>query len=167
MTGQGKRLEPEYADRVIVEYKRFLFLAVTCSHVVCPSEQVDQAWHLHLTYTRSYWERIRVFRVLGRSLHHSPTKGGRAELTKFVDLYNQTLDSYVAAFGQAPPEDIWSPTEQRFGDDAKHVTVNIGSFPAVLVASASRVFASRSVGCVWRARISVCCELELARMERA
>jgi len=117
----------EFADRVIAEYKRFLFLAATCEHVVCPSEQVDQAWHLHLTYTRSYWDDL-CRRVLGRPLHHSPTKGGRAELAKFVDLYNLTLDSYVAAFGQAPPDDIWSPTKQRFGDDAKHVTLNTARY---------------------------------------
>lgn len=113
----------EYAGRVIGEYKRFLFLAATCQHVVCPSEQVDQAWHMHLTYTRSYWDDL-CRRVLGRPLHHSPTKGGRAELTKFIDLYNQTLDSYVAAFGQAPPADIWPPPRQRFGEDSKHVTIN-------------------------------------------
>jgi uncharacterized protein (TIGR04222 family) len=114
---------PAYTDRVIVEYKRFLYLAATREHVVCPSEQVDQAWHLHLTYTRSYWDDL-CRRVLRRPLHHSPTKGGRAELSKFVDLYVQTIDSYIDAFGQVPPDDIWPSTRQRFGEDAKHVTVN-------------------------------------------
>src|SRR5262245_38242781 len=64
-----------YADRVIAEYKRFVYLAVTGTWPVCPSEDVDAAWHLHLTYTRSYWDRF-CGKVLGRLLHHDPTKGG-------------------------------------------------------------------------------------------
>src|SRR6187431_3264230 len=32
-----------YARRVIVEYKRFAFLAMTAGHPVTPSDQVDQA----------------------------------------------------------------------------------------------------------------------------
>ena len=58
-----------YTQRVIVEYKRFLYLAMTAGHVVTPSEEVDQTWHMHLTYTRSYWERL-CRDLLGRSLHH-------------------------------------------------------------------------------------------------
>jgi len=42
-----------YTQRVIVEYKRFVYLAMTAGHVVTPSEEVDHAWHMHLTYTRS------------------------------------------------------------------------------------------------------------------
>ena len=44
----------EYARRVVDEYRRFVLLAMEAGHVVTPSEEVDQAWHLHLIYTRSY-----------------------------------------------------------------------------------------------------------------
>ena len=71
-----------YARRVIEEYKRFALLAVASEHQVTPSEQVDQAWHLHLTYTESYWERF-CGGVLGRPLHHQPTRGGDGEPAKF------------------------------------------------------------------------------------
>ncbi len=116
-----------YAKRVISEYKRFLFLAVAAGHVVTPSEQVDQAWHLHLTYTRSYWDYL-CPEVLEQPLHHGPTKGGSEEQTKYKDLYQQTLDSYERLLGQKPPSDIWSPTEQRFGEDLQHVTVNTAQY---------------------------------------
>ena len=43
-----------YTRRVIEEYKRFGFLAVAAGHPVSPSEDVDQAWHLHLTYSENY-----------------------------------------------------------------------------------------------------------------
>jgi uncharacterized protein (TIGR04222 family) len=125
----GRRLAREngwslaYARRVIEEYKRFLWLACTAGHVVTPSEQVDQAWHLHLTYTRSYWDDL-CRNVLHQALHHGPTKGGTAEQEKFVDLYEQTLMSYRKMLGQEPPSDVWSPAEQRFGEDLRHVSVN-------------------------------------------
>ena len=72
----------DYANRVVGEYKRFALLAVAAGHSVTPSDQVDQAWHLHLTYTQSYWTRF-CPEVLGKPLHHNPTQGGAAEQTKF------------------------------------------------------------------------------------
>ncbi|MEL6930426.1 MAG: TIGR04222 domain-containing membrane protein, partial [Cyanobacteria bacterium J06600_6] len=45
----------EYTHRVIEEYQKFIFLAVFAGHIVTPSEPIDRVWHLHLTYTRSYW----------------------------------------------------------------------------------------------------------------
>lgn len=112
-----------YADRVIAEYKRFVFLAVTGTAPVCPSEDVDAAWHLHLTYTRSYWKRF-CGEVLGRPLHHDPTKGGAAEGEKHFAMYAATLAAYRTAFGQRAPADIWPAATSRFGDDMKHRAVN-------------------------------------------
>ena len=57
---------PGYARRVAAEYRRFVVLAATSAEPVCPSEAVDAAWHLHLTYTRSYWARL-CGEVLGRA----------------------------------------------------------------------------------------------------
>jgi hypothetical protein len=45
-----------YTQRAIEEYKKFIFLAVAAGHPVTPSDQIDQVWHLHLTYTRLYWQ---------------------------------------------------------------------------------------------------------------
>ena len=59
----------EYTNRVIEEYRKFIFLAVVAEHLVTPSEQVDRVWHLHLTYTRSYWNEF-CPNVLGQPLHH-------------------------------------------------------------------------------------------------
>ena len=38
-----------FARRVVAEYKRFCYLAARAGHPVTPSDQADQAWHLHLT----------------------------------------------------------------------------------------------------------------------
>jgi len=96
----------EHALRVTREYLRFVYLAMTAGHPVTPSRAVDEAWHLHLTYTRSYWEEM-CGRVLGRPLHHEPTRGGAAEEAKFSDWYARTLASYRTAFGEEPPADVW------------------------------------------------------------
>ena len=103
-----------YAQRVSSEYLRFLFLAMKAGHPVTPSEEVDQAWHLHLVYTRSYWEEL-CGKVLGRPLHHEPTAGGLDEGAKFRNQYVRTLQSYTHWFGHAPPGDIWPTVGERFG----------------------------------------------------
>ena len=103
-----------YAARVITEYRKFVFLAVEAGHPVSPSDQVDQAWHLHLLYTRSYWERF-CGQTLGRPLHHEPGKGGKDEKDKFGSWYAATLDSYCRYFGPEPPADIWPGANTRFG----------------------------------------------------
>lgn len=105
--------DPGFARRVTGEYKRFLWLAMRAGHPVTPSREVDEAWHLHLCYTRSYWEEL-CGKVLGKPLHHGPTEGGRSEDEKFADWYGRTLDSYRRHFGEEPPADIWPPAEKRF-----------------------------------------------------
>lgn len=114
---------PNYARRAIVEYKRFLYLAMTSSHIVCPSDAVDQVWHMHLTYTRSYWNDL-CGELLGRPLHHGPTQGGSQEQVKYFQLYQRTLESYRLAFNAEPPADIWPTAELRFGEDLGFVRIN-------------------------------------------
>lgn len=113
-----------YSRRVVEEYKRFVFLCCEAGHPCTPSDQVDQAWHLHLTYTRSYWEEL-CQKVLQRPLHHDPTKGGRKEGAKFDDWYTRTLASYERLLGEKAPADIWPPSEERFGVDPYARRVNL------------------------------------------
>jgi uncharacterized protein (TIGR04222 family) len=103
----------EFTSRVIQEYKRFLLLAMHAGHPVTPSEAVDQVWHLHLVYTRSYWQ-VLCGQILGRSLHHEPTKGGAMEGGKFREQYQRTLESYRRLFGEEPPADVWTSVEHCF-----------------------------------------------------
>lgn len=103
----------EYTQRVLEEYRRFLYLCCEAGHPVTPSEAVDQAWHLHLCYTESYWQDL-CQDTLGKPIHHGPTKGGQKERTKFDDWYSKTLESYRLAFAEEPPSDIWLPNQLRF-----------------------------------------------------
>lgn len=110
------------AERVYGEYLKFCYLAMTAGHEVTPSDAVDQAWHLHLTYTRDYWERF-CPQVLGQVLHHGPTAGGQAEGARYFEQYARTLHSYEAAFGP-PPQDVWPNAARRFGHDPFALRVN-------------------------------------------
>ncbi|TWT30966.1 hypothetical protein KOR34_43390 [Posidoniimonas corsicana] len=112
-----------HANAVVDEYRRFLFLAMTAGHEVTPSEAVDQAWHLHLTYTRSYWDEL-CGEVLGCPLHHGPTKGGAADAARFREQYDQTLAGYRRAFGVAPPTDTWPSADVRFARRGGIVSVD-------------------------------------------
>jgi uncharacterized protein (TIGR04222 family) len=113
----------EFTERCVREYRKFVFLACASAHPVSPSDAVDQVWHLHLTYTQAYWK---VFcpEILGKPLHHSPSKGGREESRKFEDWYTQTLNSYKTFFGETPA-DIWpTPKDKADEDEALHRRVN-------------------------------------------
>ncbi len=94
-----------FALRVVEEYKRFAYLCIAAGHPCTPSPAVDEAWHLHLLYSRNYWETF-CREVLQSRLHHEPTRGGPEERTKHADWYQRTLTSYRAHFGE-PPGDIW------------------------------------------------------------
>jgi uncharacterized protein (TIGR04222 family) len=113
----------EYADRVVLEYKRFMFLAACSNTPRCPSEDVDAAWHLHLTYTKSYWQRF-CGETVGSTLHHEPTKGGPQESTKHRVMYEETLAAYHKAFGKRPPSDVWPPTAKRFDAVTGRISVD-------------------------------------------
>jgi hypothetical protein len=116
----------DYSQRVIQEYRRFLFLAMRAGHSVTPSDQVDQAWHLHLVYSRSYWDEL-CAEVLGRPLHHGPTRGGSGEDQRYWSDYEKTRESYQRLFGQPPPADIWPEPSIRFSPVQKWQRVDTGA----------------------------------------
>lgn len=102
----------DFARGAVREYRRFCFLAMVSGIPVTPSEQVDEVWHQHLTYSRDYWD-VWCGQVLQGRLHHDPTAGGPAEQSRFREQYAETLARYEAYFG---PLDIlfWPATHRRF-----------------------------------------------------
>lgn len=102
-----------YTNRVIDEYKKFIFLCCISGSGVTPSDPVDQAWHLHLTYTRSYWIDL-CQNTIGQNIHHNPTKGGGDEAKKFNKYYTAVKDIYQQHFNMFPPADIWHNNQRRF-----------------------------------------------------
>ena len=112
-----------FAQRAIQEYKRFAFLSVAAGHPVSPPDAVDQVWHEHMIYTESYWKDF-CGTVLGKPLHHHPTRGGAEESVKFAGWYAQTLLSYRNFFAEEPPADIWPSSATRKVVEEQHCAVN-------------------------------------------
>lgn len=104
-----------YSKQVVEEYKKFIFLCTITNTGVTPSDQVDQAWHLHLTYTKSYWKDL-CENILNKEIHHNPTKGGEREGKKFNYFYTETINLYKEKFKKEPPTSIWPNNEKRFSD---------------------------------------------------
>ncbi|MBY0359519.1 MAG: hypothetical protein K2W82_16060 [Candidatus Obscuribacterales bacterium] len=101
----------EYTLEVIEEYRKFLFLLGAAEHMVTPPTSIDEAWHLHLIYTHSYWE-VLCAKVFKRPMHHFPGDGGEDDQKKFAAVYERTLNYYEHFFGTSAPEHIWGKPNQ-------------------------------------------------------
>lgn len=101
-----------FTQRAIEEYRKFLLLCCISEKWAAPSHTVDEVWHLHLTYTRSYWMDL-CRDTLGKEIHHYPSAGGNEEDRKHQQWYQETLLTYRAVFGTDPPADIWPPPREE------------------------------------------------------
>lgn len=112
----------QYAHRVMTEYKRFACLAVSGLGEMTPSDQVDQAWHQHLTFSRHYWGEWTD--CLGQELHHGPTQGGTVEADRHLENYERTLSVYRELFRKPIPKDIWPDPQERFRNPERYVRLD-------------------------------------------
>lgn len=92
--------------KAIEEYRKFILLCCISPNGASPSPIVDEVWHLHLTYTTSYWEAF-CKQTLEKDIHHYPSKGGNEESIKHKEWYQQTLKLYETVFNEKPPLDVW------------------------------------------------------------
>lgn len=133
---------PSYTEQVIEEYRKFLFLCCISPNGASPSQAVDEAWHLHLTYTKSYWIDL-CKNTLNKDIHHHPSRGGDEEDHKHSAWYAETLELYQSVFESPPPVEIWPPPkslEPPIADPvpvirnaAKFLIVLLLLFPFVLI----------------------------------
>lgn len=123
---------PEFTQKAIEEYKKFMLLCCVSAKGAAPSQIVDEVWHLHLTYTQSYW--IDFCRnTLGKDIHHHPSTGGAHEDQRHFLWYKETWQLYRDIFGTDPPEDIWPaprrivavPGDPPFKWTTKRITVSL------------------------------------------
>lgn len=103
---QAEGWDKAYTMQVIEEYRRFVYLAQISPEQATPSAHVDRAWHMHLTFTRDYWE-IFCPKVLGKALHHEPCMG-EEDMPRYRRQYAATLALYQREFGGPPNPGVWS-----------------------------------------------------------
>lgn len=127
---------PAKLEQGIEEYRRFCLLAVVLDAHVVPGPAIDEIWHLHLTYTREYWDDFCPNR-LGLKLHHQPSLGRPGEGAALRHGYAETLHAYAALFG-SPPEAWWpalraSPRRRFFWPDLRRRWLAALSLTGLLV----------------------------------
>lgn len=105
--------DSDATEKAIQEYRRFIYLAAINPSVTTPSDVVDQVWHLHMVYTKSYWDDL-CRDVVGRVLHHDPAAADGSQREHYREAYADTLALYRQEFGEDAPREIWPPSEQRF-----------------------------------------------------
>lgn len=99
---------PEYIARLVQEYLRFVYLTQVSTTEMTPSDSVDRAWHMHLTFTRDYWEILKP--KLRRPLHHEPCESPSA-MPRYLQQYQDTRVLYAQEFGAPPPAEFWPSPE--------------------------------------------------------
>ena len=104
-----------HARAVVAEYRRFLVLTQLAKEPVSPSQDVDQAWHLHLTRTAHYAAFCEA--LFGRFLHHEPGRSDGGDAARHRQMYEYTRKVYRRGFGAAPPEAVWSRPGQPLPSD--------------------------------------------------
>jgi hypothetical protein len=95
-----KQWNPEQAERVELDYRRFLFALVhrTADEKVSPpTNEVDEFWHQHILDTRKYREDCK--RIFGHYIDHTPglaeQEQARADLRRRRIYSEQGIDSMV------------------------------------------------------------------------
>ena len=109
-----QRWTPPFTKAAIEEYRKFMLLCCISERGAAPSQTVDEVWHLHLTYTKSYWTDF-CRDTLGKEVHHYPSAGGELEDRRHQEWYKATLQLYRSVFGVDAPAAIWRPPVQTAG----------------------------------------------------
>ncbi len=112
------------------EYRRFAYLAMISPDEVTPSHPIDRVWHLHLGYTRDYWDNF-CAQVLQRNLHHHPDDGSRGK-HRYAEQYAATLALYAREFRATPPHKVW-PTKESLKRTRSGASVAVFGVVAALM----------------------------------
>jgi hypothetical protein len=104
---EGEPWSDEKLDLAEAEYRRFLALCIAFPEkAIVPCRIVDQLWHAHILDTAAYREDCD--RLFGFFFDHYPYFGlnGPDDAANLERSYGNTLDLYVANFGE-PPIGAW------------------------------------------------------------
>ncbi len=107
-----------FCKGAIDEYKRFIYLTSISTSPLTPSNIVDEVWHLHLNFTRCYWDGL-CASVLGYRLHHDPAIPEAQSAMN--DQYLHTHHMYRKHFNEVPNPQFW-PLKSRQKKPARSKT---------------------------------------------
>lgn len=113
--GEGWLLDAAF--HAVEEYRRFLFLALTCQTAIVPTRTVDGVWHAHILDTMKYAEDCE--NTWGFFLHHFPYFGmrGADDRAALQAAGRQTAALYLKAFGVSQNDTSRSECQPSCGDN--------------------------------------------------
>jgi hypothetical protein len=115
----------EFSELVYHEYLRFIYLCALSEDMLVPSKVIDQVWHLHLSYTNSYWIEM-CEGIFDKNIYHVPSDGSECDRRKLFESYQSTLHLYREVFDEEPPSNIWGRSNLGFDDEdtSSHVILS-------------------------------------------
>lgn len=103
-----------YTERVMMEYRKFLFLCATSKCRIVPSWPVAMVWETHIHFYPLSWK------MLSENLIRKKLAISTIDDDSWQDLckpYELTRDAYIDIFVELPPADIWPESENWFNED--------------------------------------------------
>lgn len=109
----------DFANGLITEAKRMLYLCIISNESVAPPDRIDWAWHEMLMFTHFYKE---FAEFIGGFIHHVPNPPASEDEPKETwksikknlgkprpgtDTYNKTKSNYEKFFGKKPDPLYW------------------------------------------------------------
>jgi hypothetical protein len=97
------------AERLVAEYRRYLYLKTIDGGELTPSKRVDDTWHFHLAMGGGNAWKDFCNDVLGRPVEHrTGMTSDQAQAS-----YAHTLENYRREFKEEPPNDIWPGNAEK------------------------------------------------------
>jgi len=122
----------EMADKLLLEYRRFMILSVEHPEETIPvSDQVDEVWHAHLLFTEDYPAFCHA--VCGEYLHHRVPKDEKERLALGA-AYSNTISLYQKTFGSVDRQ-AWGESAQICWCETndRHKTPRLATMPELSV----------------------------------
>lgn len=100
----------EYAEDIVREAKRMLYLHKLTGKSVSPSVEIDDAWHEMLMFTKFYQQ---FCNFIGGFVHHCPTpprdpNAPPRPKAEGPTVYQRTQMLYKERFGEDPNPTYWT-----------------------------------------------------------
>ena len=117
-----QRITMRDARQWIVEYKKFLVLAVKFRCQVVPSEKVRKVWHLHMQHTLTFRNDLsnsNYGEPRDWYVYYHPWKSSTGKPTTAAEysiMYKDTLRMYKDLFIQDRPAEVWPSKSDEFSE---------------------------------------------------
>lgn len=125
-----------FTEAAILEYKKFMYLVAVGQKMLSPSVIVDEVWHLHLLFSKSY---KKFTALLGKEIEHTPSLHNERESSIYAQAFAETKTAYQAEFGEMPTL-FWARKDMISALDLPQSRYSLPTFVLLLLPSVAIFF---------------------------